>query len=343
VGSPDAALNVLKALDVTLHNGVDSFSGKRMGLALGPFESFATFDVFRYAFARQLEHQVGLLADAQSTIYRTTGAYAAFPALSLLYDDCIATAKPILGGGVRYLGGTIETFGNNSAADALSAIKTVVYDNKEVTHARLLEMIANDFEGFENERRKLISLPKFGNDMDQADDQVVWINRILYSAAKLQTECTLLDTFLVVNINNGDSVLHGKKTAASADGRKAGEPLSNGNQPSAGNDLNGITALLNSMAKVPAEIHAGMTHNMKLSRRMLVENGEQTKALVRGYFNNGGTQLMITTVEKGELMEAIRQPEKYRHIFVRVGGYSERFVDLPRDIQREVMERTLYD
>ncbi len=342
VGSPDAALNVLKALDVTLHNGIDSYSGKRMGLALGPFESFATFDAFRFAFARQIEHQVALLADAQSTIYNTTGKYAAFPALSLLYDDCIARAKPILGGGVRYLGGTIETFGNNSAADVLYAIKTMVYDKKVFSHASLLEMIGKDFDGFEKERRMLKSLPKFGNDLDEVDEQVVWINHILYTAAKLQAEFTLLDTFLVVNINNGDSVLHGKKTAASADGRKAGEPLSNGNQPSAGNDVNGITALLNSMAKVPAEVHAGMTHNIKLSRRTLVENSQQTKALIQGYFNNGGTQVMITSVERGELKEAIENPENCRHIFVRVGGYSERFVDLPRDVQREVMERTLY-
>ncbi len=342
IGSPDAALNVLKALDVTMHNGMDSYSGKKMGLALGEFERFKTFNAFKDAFARQLEHQVEMLAEAQSTIYKTTAEYAAFPAISLLYDDCLDRAKPVLSEGVRYMGGTIETFGNNSAADSLVAIKKMIYDHKVFTHAQLLDMIRNNFAGFEKEHKMLKDLPKFGNDLDEADDMVVWIGKILGESSQSQKENTLLDHFLVVNINNGDSVLHGKKTAASADGRKAGEPLSNGNQPTAGMDVNGLTALLNSMAKVPAEYHAGMTHNIKFSRKTLINFTAQTKALIKGYFNSGGTQVMITSTDKGELEKALEQPDHYRHIFVRVGGYTERFVDLPKDIQREVMTRTLY-
>ena len=342
IGSPDAALNVLKALDVTLHDGVDGYSGKKMGLALGSFESFHSFEALKAAFARQLEHQVSLLARAQESIYRTTSEHAAFPALSLLYDDCIQRAKPLLGGGVKYLGGTIETFGNNSAADALYAIKKTVYDRKIFTPARLLEILHADFKGFEKERKILKDLPKFGNDIDEVDDMVVWVDEVLGRSAAAQHEYTGLDHFLVVNINNGDSVLHGKRTAASADGRRAGEPLSNGNQPSAGNDTHGATALLNSMAKVPAECHAGMTQAIKFSRRSLNELGQQSRALIQGYFLRGGTQVMVTSVDTEELENAVREPELYRHVFVRVGGYSERFVDLPKDIQREVIKRTLY-
>ena len=125
------------------------------------------------------------------------------------------------------MGGTIETFGNNSAADALYAIKKMVYDQKVFTHAQLLEMIHSNFDGFEREHKMLKDLPKFGNDHDEADDMVIWVDKILGDSSQSQNENTPLDHFLVVNINNGDSVLHGKKTAASADGRKAGEPFSN--------------------------------------------------------------------------------------------------------------------
>lgn len=342
VGSPDAALNVLKALDVTLNNGIDTYAGKKRGLSLGAFETFETFEQLQAAFAHQLEYQISLLAEAQSSIYRTTGRYAAFPALSLLYDDCIARAKPILAGGVRYLGGIIETFGNNSAADALYAIKKLVYDDKSLSHNKLLEVLKANFEGYEGERRTMLALPKFGNDIQEVDEMSVWLNTTLCQAAIAQKNFTILDTFLVVLINNGDSVLHGKKTAASADGRKSGAPLSNGNQPTSGMDHNGITALLNSMAKLPAAIHAGATHNIKFTRDTLRMKPTQIKALIKGYFAKGGTQVMITTTDKNELELALVKPEEFRHIFVRVGGYSERFVDLPVDIQTEIINRTLY-
>lgn len=342
IGSPDAAMNVLKALDVTLHNGVDSFSGQRRGLSLGTFESFETFEQLQAALARQLEYQTALLAEAQSSIYRTTGQYAAFPALSLLYDDCIARAKPILAGGVRYLGGTIETFGNNSAADALFAIKKLVYDDKTLSKSQLLKILNANFEGFAKERQAMLALPKFGNDNQEVDEMSVWLNSILCQAAMTQKNYTTLDTFLVVLINNGDSVLHGKKTAASADGRLSGAPLSNGNQPSSGMDNNGVTALLNSMAKLPAELHAGATHNIKFNRETLRKNPAQVAALIKAYFAKGGTQIMITTTDKNELEQALAKPNEFRHIFVRVGGYSERFVDLPKDIQTEIINRTLY-
>ena len=143
-------------------------------------------------------------------------------------------------------------------------------------------------------------------------------------------------------INNGDSVMFGKSTIASADGRYAGEPLSNGNQPGAGNDKHGATALLNSMAKLPADLHAGATHNLKLSRQMFNLNKPILEVLIDAYFKNGGTQVMITVTDKEELERALQQPEKYYHIFVRVGGYTERFVDLPKDVQQEVIRRTLY-
>ena len=96
VGSPDAALNVLKTLDVTLRDGVDGFSRVPRGLALGHLRDFASFAELQAAFARQVEHQVALLAEAQAAIYRVTAEEACFPLLSLLYDDCVERARPLL-------------------------------------------------------------------------------------------------------------------------------------------------------------------------------------------------------------------------------------------------------
>ena len=136
--------------------------------------------------------------------------------------------------------------------------------------------------------------------------------------------------------------MFGKATGASADGRKAGMPLSNGNQPTAGNDKNGLTALLNSMAKLDPGCHAGVVHNVKISRSLLHNLQETVEALFRGYFDNGGTQAMITVTDKKELENALIHPENYANLIVRVGGYSERFIDLPGDIRQEIIRRTLY-
>lgn len=342
VGSPDGALNLLKVLDITLHNGVDNFTGRTMGLSLGTLADFPTFDSLQSAFAKQVEHQIQMLASAQETIYAVTGRYAAYPLLSLLYDDCVARGKPLLAGGVRYLGGTLETFGNNSCADALLAIKTAIYDERTLTAQSLMDCLQRNFAGYERERRYLAGLPKFGNDDADADAMSLWVNQLAGGLAQRQTTRTSLDSFNIVLVNNGDSVLLGKATAASADGRQAGEPLSNGNQPSAGFDRHGPTALLNSMAKLDPSTHAGATHNLKISRMMITQWREELAQLIRGYFNQGGSQVMITVTDAQELEQALVHPEQYQHLIVRVGGYSERFILLPEDIQREVLRRTLY-
>jgi pyruvate-formate lyase len=342
VGSPDAALNVLKALDVTLRNGQDGFFRESRGLPLGQLQDYETFENLQAAFKKQIEFHVDLLAQVQSTVYRVTGETAAFPFESLLYDDCIKRGMPLLAGGVHYLGGTLESFGNNSTSDALLAIKRIVYDEKRMTPGQLIAALDADFAGYERERRMLLNVPKFGNDDPEADAMSLWVNSIVCDAAKEAGRRVGLDSFLVVLVNNGDSVMFGKATAASADGRRSGEPLSNANQPTAGMDRNGLTALLNSMAKLDASWHAGAVHNLKLSRKFMDNHPREADALIRGYFAAGGTQLMVTVTDPEELEKAIENPEAYGHLIVRVGGYSEYFVKLPVDIQREVIRRTLY-
>ena len=341
-GSPDAAINVVKALDVTLHNGIDSFSGRQRGLALGSLKDFTSFRMLQDAFEKQMDYQMELCAIAQAIVYKVTGKYAAFPLISALYDDCIERGRSILAGGVRYLGGTVETFGNNTASDALLAIKNLMYDSQTFSAEELLGMLASDFEGYDRERNLLLRQSKYGNDKEDADAMSLWLNGVVCEQARRHQETSGLDHFSVVLINNDDSVLHGKKTAASADGRKASEPFSNGNQPGAGNDRCGITALLNSMSKLDPSLHAGVTHNLKLSKSTMTKERSKVDALLKGYFDRGGTQLMITVIDRNELEEAMRKPQNYAYLIVRVGGYSERFIDLPQEIQMELIRRTLY-
>ena len=130
---------------------------------------------------------------------------------------------------------------------------------------------------------------------------------------------------------------------ASADGRKKGEPLANANNPAPGADRSGLTAFLNSIVKLDTAIHAGAVQNMKFSREMFKpELRPKFDALLSTYWQNGGAQAMITVVNRGDLEAAMREPEKYANLIVRVGGFSARFVDLPCDVQQEILARTLH-
>ncbi len=341
-GTPSGVINLLKALEITLHNGVDPLTGRRAGLALGEFRDFKSWDELWAAYTRQVEHFVQLMAEQAALEYAVAGKQAAFLYLSLLYNDCLECGQPIFAGGIRYLGSTLETYGNTNTADSLTAIKELVYDKKLLSAEQLLVAVDANFEGFASERQLMLNAPKYGNDDDCADQMLLNVHNHVCNVVCEQRERANLHSYLVVIINNSANTLMGRWTAASADGRLGGTPLNNGNAPSSGNDCKGITAMLNSIVKPSPAIHAGAVQNMKLSRELFNTRRPEVEALLDTYFAKGGAQAMITVVNREELERAMQEPEEYRYIFVRVGGFSARFVDLSRDVQLEILNRTLY-
>lgn len=342
LGTPSGVINLLKALEVTLHDGVDPLTDTPMGLALGAFRDFGGFEELWCGYTRQVEHYVEIMADQQALEYEVAGQEAAFLYLSMLYDDCIERGRALLDGGIRYLGGTLETYGNTNVADSLTAIKHLVYDTGRVTPDELLAALDANFQGHPHMRRLLQRVPKYGNDDDQADAMLLRVHEHVCRYTRQRGERTPLHSYLVVVINNGANTLMGRWTAASADGRRAGAPMNNGNAPSSGADSKGVTALLNSLVKPSPAIHAGAVQNLKFSPVLFTRHRAELEALLQTYFDLGGAQAMITVVSRGDLERAMEEPENYRHLFVRVGGFSARFVTLPWDIQREILERTLY-
>ena len=262
--------------------------------------------------------------------------------MSLLYDDCFEKGKGMFAGGIRYLSGTLETYGNTNTADSLTAIKEFVYEKKTISKDELLKALDSNFVDYEKTRQQLLKTPKYGNDNDSADKMLVDVHEHVCNYVKDQAERVGLQSFLVVVINNSANTLMGHQTSASADGRKSGEPMANGNNPSGGSDVNGPTAFLNSLVKPSPYIHAGAVQNMKFSKEMFTTKKEILKSLLETFFENGGQQAMITVVDRNELERAMEEPEKYGHVFVRVGGFSARFVELSRDVQLEILSRTLY-
>ena len=341
-GTPSGVINLLKALEVTLRNGIDPVTGEVIGLQLGEFDDFKTFDDLWQAYKKQVEFFVDLMAQQEEIEYKVAGESAPFLFMSMLYDDCIERGKGLFQGGIRYLGGTLETYGNTNTADSLTAIKNLVYEKNELSKNELLSALDSNFAEFENLRKKLQNEPKYGNDNDDADSMLIKVHEHVCNYVRNQKHKTNLHSYLVVNINNSANTLMGSSTSASADGRLSCTHMNNGNAPSGGNDREGVTAMLNSIVKPDTSIHAGAVQNMKFSKRMFKENRVELKALLKTYFDKGGAQAMITVVNKNDLENAMKEPEKYQHIFVRVGGFSARFVELSEDVQKDILSRTLY-
>ncbi len=328
VGSPNGVINLLTALNQVLLDGDPS--------------RFETFDDLWRAYTAHVEKHVKALARQQAIEYEVTAAESPFLVISMLMGDCLERGKSVFAGGARYLGGTLETYGNTNTADALTAIRQVVFEEKRVTLSELAEALAKNFEGQDALRERLWKAPKYGNDDDTADAMAQRVHQHVCRCTRAQAAKVGLHSYLVVVINNWANTVLGQHTGASADGRAAGQPMANGNNPSPGADQMGVTAFLKSLASLDPTIHAGTVQNMKFSKDWFAEHRRQFDALMQTYFAMGGTQAMITVVSRDDLESAMEDPENWGHLMVRVGGFSIRFVDLPREAQQEVLQRTLY-
>ena len=340
IGSPNGIINLLKALEVTLYNGHDMLYDQPRGLKTGAFADFATFEDFYAAYRKQLAYYIGILARQQAFEYAYCAKVGSFLYISMLMDDCLARGKSLLNGGVQYLGGTLETYGNTNTANSLYAIKTLVFAQRRIAPETLLDALKADFVGYEAERKLLLEAEKYGNDQDGVDALAVDLHEFVCNTVREQR--VGLHSYLVVIINNEANTVLGRFTGASADGRRAREPMANANNPAGGTDRNGLTAMLNSLVKLKTDIHAGAVQNMTFSPELFNDNRPILEALLKTYFRNGGQQCMINVLRRGDLLDAIEHPERHQSLLVRVGGFSARFVTLSPDVQREIASRTLY-
>lgn len=342
LGSPNGIINLLKALEVTLFDGVDLWDKKPLGLSLGKLTDYETFDDLFAAYKKQLTYYFRVLARQEQMEYDFCAQEGSFLYITMLMDDCMERNRSVCGGGVRYLGGTLETYGNINTANSLYAIRDVVYERKLITRERLMEALKANFVGYDQERRILLDAQKYGNDQDGVDAMAVELHNFVCNTVRDMRKVTNLHSYLVVIINNEANTILGRFTWASADGRKAGEPMANANNPAGGTDTNGISAMMNSLVKLPTDIHAGAVQNMTFSRDFFCENRPLAEAALKAYFRSGGQQAMINVLNRGDLEDAMVHPERHANLMVRVGGFSARFVTLSPDVQREIASRTLY-
>ncbi len=333
--------NLVKIFEVTLHNGVEPLTDKQVGLKTGEPTSFKTFDELLEAYTKQIKHFVDIKIKGNLIIERIW-AQNPSPFLSIIIDDCIENGKDYNDGGAKYNTSYIQIVGMGSITDCLASLKYNVYDNKIYTMEKMLEVLNNNFEGFEEIRQKLVSrTPKYGNDKDYADSITQQIFEIVYSAIDGRPNTR----GGVHRINLLPTTVHiyfGKVTGATPDGRKAYTPLSEGISPVQGMDINGPTSVIKSAAKIDHLRTGGTLLNQKYSPKFFSsESGINNVAhLIRSYFKMGGHHIQFNVVSVNTLRAAQNDPAQYHNLIVRVAGYSDYYINLGKDLQDEIIKRT---
>ena len=344
-GTPNICINLLKILTIYMNGGIDPEDGicKDGGVSIKPLSEYKTFDEFYDGYKHLLDFYLDLSAKAQYHSYEVMNSHVGFLFTSILMKDCIERGKTLLDGGVRYLGGTNETYGNINTSDSLLAIKELVFDRKKYTLEQLEEAVLANFEGYDSIRRDCLACDKYGNDLETADSMANDLYEFVAKGVRDRGIAIGMQYFLIVISNNQLNTEWGLKTGASPDGRLRGMYMNPANNPQGGADRNGPTAMLNSLAKFDARYHAGSVQNIKFTPSMFNGHRDIIKSLFKTYFERGGCHIMVTVVDSGVLEDAMAHPEKYPNLIVRVAGFSAVFVDLSPEIQQELLSRVLYD
>ncbi|MEI7663250.1 MAG: glycine radical domain-containing protein, partial [Bacteroidota bacterium] len=226
--------------------------------------------------------------------------------------------------------------------DSLTALKYHVFDNNHITMKGMLKALAADFRDFEELQVQLVhETPKYGNDEDYADDQARAVFELYYGCVNGRPNATGGNH----RINMLPTTCHiyfGNVIGALPDGRRAGEPLSEGISPVQGADCKGPTAVLKSAAKIDHLRTGGTLLNQKFSPGFFDgdESIHKLTALIRSYFKMDGHHIQFNVVSAETLRDAQKHPEKYRDLIVRVAGYSDYFNDLGEELQNEIIHRT---
>jgi len=321
VGSVDAGINLLLILEDTIKTNLPSAED---------FESF--YEIY----LAKVEEKVETVKKEINNSRRERSRYNPLPMRTLLVDDCIDKGLEFNSGGARYGWSIINFAGLINVIDSLMAIKTLVYDKKKYTSEQLVGLLERDDEGFSHE---VIGLGEsFGKDLPEINSFSHKISERIFSMTEMG-ELIFGEGFLSASIQFMSQVNAGKKIGATPDGRSAGAPLCDSLAAIFGKDINGPTALLNSVTALDLKRALGVpVLNFNITQNF---SDGVLRALILGYMKQGGIQLQITYASKEELLDAYEHPEHHGNLVVRVGGYSEYFNRLSDDLKRMVINRTI--
>ena len=309
----DGRYNAPKYVELALNDGVCMLTGERLGPATGKAEDITTMD----AFMQALEAQMRCGMDAHMMWFLNYNNRLNPLQYQQPYLSCYCTTW----------------------------IEQVVFNEKLITLAQLRDILKADFEGFEDIHVKLLHAPKYGNNDDFVDRYAQWYVNF---SARLFDEYKTLDggPVYVAMASNIANIPAGAEIAATPDGRKSRQPLSDASSPMREMDRKGATASLHSVAKPDyTQVACGSVVNQKYAPSVLSDEVKISKlaALIQTYFRHGGQEIQINAVSREKLRDAMEHPENYSDLVVRVSGFSAYYTSLSREIQEDILGRTEHE
>ena len=330
-------------IELVLNQGVPLWYGKQVCPDLGPISAFDTWEKFEHAVKEQIKYVTKWSSVATVISQRVHRDLAPKPLMSMMYEGCMEHGCGVEAGGAMYnFGPGVIWSGLATYADSMAAIKKLVFDDKKYTLAQLNEALKADFQGHEKILADCLAAPKYGNDDDYAD--LIAADIIHFTEVEHRKFKTLYSILSHGTLSISNNTPFGQLLGASAGGRRAWQPLSDGISPTQGADYKGPTAIIKSVSKMASDnMNIGLVHNFKLMSGLLeTPQGEGALiTLLRTASILGNGEMQFNYLDNDVLLDAQKHPEKYRDLVVRVAGYSAFFVELCKDVQDEIISRTV--
>lgn len=262
--------------------------------------------------------------------------------VSCLVNDCLERGMSVDEGGARFNNIQPNFLGMANVVDGLEAVRELVYETGEYTLSQMLEILESDFRKDPTLRLRVINkIPHFGTNEARTDALMAWLADVLVESCRGLAAYRSEDPCIPGAFSYLEHVRHGRGTGASPDGRYAGTALAAGSSAVQGRETNGPTAALcSALAWKQSLFLGGIANNLMFSKsQMTGASREKLLGLVKSFFAQGGMQLQINVTDRATLERARREPEKYRDLLVRVGGFNARFVACDPELQQEIIER----
>jgi len=330
-------------IELVLNHGVPLWYGKKVTPDAGPLSQFKTYEEFEAAVKEQIKfvtYWTNIMTVISQRVHRDI---APKPLMSIMFEGCMESGKDVAAGGAMYnFGPGVVWSGLATYTDSMAAIKKLVFEDKKYTLEQLNDALKADFVGYDQIRTDCLNAPKYGNDDDYAD--LIAADIIHFTEIDHRRYKTLYSIMSHGTLSISNNTPFGQITGASANGRHAWLPLSDGISPTQGADYKGPTAIIKSISKLSNDdMNIGMVHNFKIMGGLLdTPEGEAgIIALLRAACLFGNGEMQFNYLNNETLIDAQAHPETHRDLIVRVAGYSAFFTELCKDVQDEIISRTM--
>jgi len=342
-----SAILLCHILDMTLRNGDCLTLGgliRNVGLKTGDLNEFGSFNEFLGAFYAQAKFVIKKIFDASLIRDRIFAENLPAPFISAFMRGCIKKKKDVTQGGAKYdAEGLLFMNSIANLVDSLYVIKKLVFEQKRFTLKELLNAVDNNFSnGYESIHDMIMNLEgKWGNGHPECDELAREITSELFKETyKYKTYKGGIYAPFIISMTS--HTYDGRISIATPDGRLAGRPFASSCNPY-NVENHGPTGVLRSVAALEYEHVCGCAVNIRMHPTGIGKTEESKKkwvSLIKTYYHLGGEQLQPTVVSTEVLRAAQEDPDSYRNVIVKVGGYSAYFVDLGKEIQNEIISRT---